>query len=109
MCMSKDHRPPRADVVEVAIAIKVEQPGPFAAREEERFPPNSAKRTRRTVDATRDQLLGTLEGGAALISRHRGSLCRVTITWWAARKLMAAMPVGACFRRRSTKAQARVS
>ena len=43
MGMAEDERPPGADVIEVAIAVDVEEVGPFAAGDEHRLPPTPPK------------------------------------------------------------------
>ena len=73
MGMAQDHRPPGADVVDVAIAIDVEQIGPFAAGEEDRLAADSAKRPGRAIDAAGYQLLGASKGGMAFVSARHGS------------------------------------
>ena len=44
MAVAEDQRPPRADVIEVAIAVDVEEIGPFAAGDEERLAADARRR-----------------------------------------------------------------
>ena len=54
--VAQDHRPPRADVVDVAIAVDVEQIGPLAALEEDRLAADAAEGPGRAVDAAGHEL-----------------------------------------------------
>ena len=53
MGMPQNHRPPGADVVDVAIAIEIVEIGPCGALEEDRLAADAAKRPGRTVHAAR--------------------------------------------------------
>ena len=53
-----DQRPPRADVVDVAVAVDVEQLRALAALDEERVAPDRAHRAHRRVDAAGEHLEG---------------------------------------------------
>ena len=56
MRMSQDERAPRADVVEVAIAVDVEHVRTFAALDDDGFAPNRAERPGRAIHAARHEL-----------------------------------------------------
>src|SRR5665811_276769 len=47
--MTKDHRPPRAHVVEVLVPVDVPQPGPVTPVHEHRLAPDRPHRPHRTV------------------------------------------------------------
>src|ERR1043166_3455801 len=74
MPVAQDHRPPRADVVDVAVAIDVEQIGPFGAIENHRLPADASKGSRGAIHAAGHELLGALENLVALGAVH----CLVT-------------------------------
>ena len=59
--MAEDHRTPGADIIDIALAIGIEQIGTGRAVDEHRFTANAAKCTHRRVDATRDVALGEFE------------------------------------------------
>ena len=62
MGVPEDHRSPGADVVDVAVAVDVEQIGPLQrGRMKIGSPPDAAKRPGRTVDAAGHQLLGSFK------------------------------------------------
>ena len=65
VAVAEDHRPPRADEVEVAVAVEVEEVRPVAAGDEERRAADRAERPGRAVDAAGDDRLGALERGRA--------------------------------------------
>ena len=65
MTVTKDEWPPRTDVIEVAVAIEVKEPGPLAPVDKEGLTPNGTKGAGRAVHAPRDQGSGTGKGGAA--------------------------------------------
>ena len=54
MAMAKDQRAPRGDVIEIAIAIDVDEVGPLAAVDDDGLPTDAAKRPRRAVDTAGD-------------------------------------------------------
>src|SRR6185312_13808195 len=69
-----DERPPRADVVDVLVAVDVEEIRPLAAREEDRLAADAAEGAHRRVHAAGDVLLGALEElvrSPATRRRHR--------------------------------------
>src|SRR5262245_32999324 len=70
MAMAQDERPPRADVIEIPIAVDVEEIRPFAALDERRLPADGAERARRAVDAAGDEPAGTLKGFLAANTRR---------------------------------------
>ena len=77
MTMSQDHRAPRSDVVDVAIAVDVEQIGTFAPLEDDRLATHRPERSRRTVHAARHQLLGSCKDLVTLGMFHRRiAFCR---------------------------------
>ena len=92
MAMPEDHRPPRADVVEVAIAVDVDQPGPLAALEEDRLAADRPERPRRAVHAAGDQPFRPLE---CLVTALVVSCCDVLDGRWAAVRQPPDQPVGA--------------
>ena len=61
--MAEDQRAPRADVVDVAIAVDVVEIGRFAALEKDRLAADAAERAGRTIDAAGDEILSTSERG----------------------------------------------
>ena len=65
MAVAQDHRPPGADVVDVAVAVDVEQIGALAALEEDRLAADAAEGPGRAVHAAGHQLLGAGKGGVA--------------------------------------------
>src|SRR5688572_14838414 len=56
MAVAGDHRSPRADVVDVALALDVPEMRAGRAGEEQRRAADRAERAHRRVDAARDQL-----------------------------------------------------
>ena len=60
MCMTGNHRSPRADVIDVALVIDIEQPGPFTAAEEYRVATDPFEGAHRRVDATGNMPAGSL-------------------------------------------------
>src|SRR3546814_7385441 len=52
MVVAGDHRPPRTDVVDVAVAVDIEQVRPFGALDEERLAADRLERTYRRVYAS---------------------------------------------------------
>ena len=69
MGVPKNHRPPGADVIDVAIAIEIEQIRPFAAREKNRLAADAAESPRRAIHAAGHQLFGTIKCGVAFDAR----------------------------------------
>ena len=57
--MAKDQGTPRADVVDVAVAVGIPDVGALAADKERRLAANRAESTHGRVDAAGDELLGT--------------------------------------------------
>ena len=60
MRMTEDQRPPRADVIEVAVAVDIDEESALAASDEGRLSANGAEGPRGTVDAAGDDLRGSL-------------------------------------------------
>ena len=54
MSMTKQERTPRAHEVDVLVTIDVPDPATVTAFDEDGFPANSPKRTRRRIHAARD-------------------------------------------------------
>ena len=50
VAVAEDHGAPRADVVDVAIAVEIEEVGPFGPIEEDRLAADAAKGPGRTID-----------------------------------------------------------
>src|SRR5690606_1111386 len=65
-----DHRPPGADVVDVAVAVDVEQVRPFRPLHEERLPAHRLERTHRRIDAAGQQRLRAGEQGPGTFGIH---------------------------------------
>ena len=57
MTVAQNHRAPRTDIVQIAIAVDVFQPWPLAAVNHNRLAAHGTERSRRTVDSARHQLL----------------------------------------------------
>ena len=70
MGVAEDHRAPGADVVDVAVAVDVEQVGPFGPVEEDRLAADAAERPGRAVHPAGHELFGPLEGQMALFVQH---------------------------------------
>ena len=72
--VAEDERAPRADVIEVLIAVDVEEIRPFAAGDEDRLAADGAEGAGRTVDAAGDQTAGSLKRFSTADSeaRHGG-------------------------------------
>src|SRR5262249_21581343 len=60
--VAEDQRPPRADVVEVLVAVEVVEVRPVAAGDEQRLAADGAERAGGAVDAAGDEATGALEG-----------------------------------------------
>src|SRR3990172_642574 len=83
MAMAEDHRSPRADVIDVAVAVDVPQIGTRAALDNHRLAANGSERPRGAVDAARHQLFGAGEQSVALVAIHHRVLrpqSSVTVT-----------------------------
>ena len=61
MAVAEDHRPPGADVVDVALAVGVAEVRALGARDEARRAADGAEGAHRRVDAAGDDALGALE------------------------------------------------
>ena len=73
MRVAQNHRAPRADVIDVRVAVDVVEVGPCGAGDERRFAADRAERPRRAVDAARDHTVGPYEGLMALGKPEVGS------------------------------------
>ncbi len=73
--VADDHWPPRADVVDIALAVRIPEIGARRALDETGRAADRAEGAHRGVDAAGDGPLGTFEEG--LIVRHRGFLQRM--------------------------------
>ena len=72
--VAEDHRPPGADVIEVAIAVEIDQRGPLGLLDEDRLAAHGAEGPCRAVDSSGDELFCAGEGGVAFLAGHgRGS------------------------------------
>ena len=56
--VAENHRPPRAEVVDVAVSVRILQPGALGARDKRRFAAHRAKPSHRRVHAAGKKLLG---------------------------------------------------
>ena len=72
MGVAEDHRSPGADVIEVAIAVDIDQVGPFGVVDEDRLAADAAERPGGAVHSPGDELFGAGEGGVALLAGHGG-------------------------------------
>ena len=79
MRVPQNHRSPRADVIDVAIAVEVEQIRPFAARKEDRLAANAAERRAPDYSRRRASAFGTLEGGVAFDAWHAVSIVQIEL------------------------------
>src|SRR4249919_295002 len=70
MVMADDHRSPRADVVDVMVAVDVHQVRALRALDEERFAADRFERAHRRIDAARHQRLGAGEQGVGTAGVH---------------------------------------
>ena len=61
MTVAQDQRSPRADVIQVVIAVEIEEARPFAASDENRIAADGAEGAGRTVDAAGNEMAGTLK------------------------------------------------
>ena len=73
MGMAQDHRPPRADVVDVVVAVDVVEVGPLGPGDERRLAADGAERPRRAVHAAGNHAVGPDEGLVALGELEVGS------------------------------------
>ncbi len=70
MAVAQDHRPPRADVVDVAVAVDVEEIGPFGAVEEDRLAADAAERPGGAIHPAGHELFGPVKGRMAFVVQH---------------------------------------
>src|SRR5262245_27848875 len=71
MRVPQNHRPPRADVIEVIVPVRILQPGSRRATDKERIASDRAERPDRTIDAAGDKLHGALiERPRAIVWLH---------------------------------------
>ena len=70
MGVAENHRSPGADVVDVAVAIDIEQIGPRPALEKQRLAADAAERPGRAIHAAGHELLGAGKGEMAEIMEH---------------------------------------
>src|SRR5262249_8015939 len=70
MAMPEDERAPRADIVEISVAVEIEEVRPFTAGNEDRLAADSTESAGRAVDAAGDGTAGPLEGFTAAIAHH---------------------------------------
>ena len=68
MTVAEYHRAPRADVVEIHVAVDVGEPLAERTFEKNRLAADAAKSTGGRVHAARDEFLGAGEGGMAAIA-----------------------------------------
>jgi hypothetical protein len=68
--MAQDHRAPRADVVEIFVAINVVEIGSFGASDEDRLTADRSEGTGRAVHPAGNELFGFGKGGSALVMLH---------------------------------------
>jgi len=59
--VAENHRPPGADIVDIALAVGVGQPGAIRRRDEARHAADCAERAHRRIDPARDAALGAVE------------------------------------------------
>ena len=76
MSMAQDHRPPRADVIDVLVTVDVVEVGPFGSGHERRLAADRAERPRRAVHPAGNHAVGAEEGVVALGKREVGSKWR---------------------------------
>src|SRR6185436_4256038 len=74
MAVAQEQRPPRTDVIDVLIAIRIEDMGAFAARDKRRVAADAAKGADRGVYTAGDQLLRAPEEVFGLGTVHMNSL-----------------------------------
>ena len=59
--MTQDERPPRADIIDILVAVNVENVTAYAVRDERRISIDTVKRTNRTVYAARHEFFSLSE------------------------------------------------
>ena len=69
--MAENHRSPGKDVIEVAVAVEIEEIGPFGPIDENRLAADAAKRPGGTVDAAGHEFFRSGEGKTAFFAGHR--------------------------------------
>jgi hypothetical protein len=74
MAMAEQQRSPGADVIDVFVAIDIEDVRPLAAGDEHRLATDTAEGAHRGVDAAGDDLLRTAEEFFGLCVGHAGPL-----------------------------------
>ena len=72
MGMAEDHRSPRSDVIDVAVAVHIPETRSPRALDEGRFPSHGAERSGGAIDATGHQGSGFLKKCLTLGACHRG-------------------------------------
>ena len=72
MSMPQDHRPPRADVIDVLVTIDVVEKRPLRTGHERRFAADRPERPRRAVHPAGNHAIGAEEGVVALGKRELG-------------------------------------
>src|SRR5436309_4595912 len=70
MLMSQNHWPPRTDVIDVAVAIDVEQIGALGSLEDDRLAADAAEGPRGAIDAAGHELPGSLKNLVAFAAIH---------------------------------------
>ena len=77
MAVAEDHRAPGADIVDVAVAVDIEQVRPVRALDEERLAAHRLERAHRRIDAAGHQRLGAGEQVVRAVGLHvRGVLSK---------------------------------
>src|SRR2546430_255173 len=71
MAVAQDQRAPRTDVVEVAVAVDVDQKRTFTPCDKDGLAADGAKCAGRAVHAAGDQAAGPCEGVVAMSAVHR--------------------------------------
>ncbi len=76
--VAEDRRPPRAEIVDVLVAVDVPQPRPAGAGDEDRVPADRAHRPHRRVDPADEHAPGPLVDGGApgAVAAHAGLVQR---------------------------------
>ena len=72
MSVPQDHRPPRADVIDVLVTVDVVEKRPFRSGHERRFAADRPERPRRAVHPAGNHAVGAEEGVVALGKRELG-------------------------------------
>ena len=73
--MSQNERPPRADVIEIALTIDVDEEWTFRARDEKRLAAHSAEGASRTIHAAGYDRAGTFKGTITVGMRSHVECC----------------------------------